>query len=461
MKDKISRREVALFRLAVLGDLIHAKLRRGARLRALKKKATEVWLFPDGKSGLIRAKTIESWLTAYRQGGIGGLMPRERKDKGLCKAIPARLQDLILAMKREDRGRSVPMILRELAGAGQMRPEQFSASSVARLLRSHGLSGPRLELETQARYRFVAATCNDLWQGDACHGPKLFDKASGRDLRVKIFGLLDDKSRLVTYLRAGFHERPEDFLRVLLEAVQRRGIPRAVLLDNHGSFTGSDTRIACAQLGIRLVFARPYDGPGKGKIERFWRTLRAHVLDRLDMREVTTLDDLNVRLMTWVASEYNQRPHAGISARTPLSVFEEDAGELRFVDDPAELESAFEASLERLVKNDATCSFRGRIYEVPPHLRRRKVMVHYKLLRPEVVWIEEGGVQVLLREVDAVANAKRSRKRAQPRPRSPAPRTGLNAIEDLLRRKLHPRGENDKDNDKGDTREEGSSCARS
>ena len=454
MNDDKRKKEVALFRLAVLGDLIHAELRRGAQRRALGKKAKEVWLCPDGKSRRISAKTIESWLSAYRKHGIDGLVPRERKDKGVCKAIPQHLQDLIVDMKREDTGRSVRLILSELCGSGLIRPDQFSASSVGRLLKSRGLTGPKLELETPTRYRFVAATCNDLWQGDACHGPKLFDKASGRELRVKIFGLLDDKSRLVTYLRAGFHERQEDFLRVLLEAIVRRGIPRAVLLDNHGSFSGSDARIACAQLGIRLVFARPYDGASKGKIERFWRTLRAHVLNRLDMTKVTTLDDLNVRLMTWVTSEYNQRPHAGTSGRTPLSVFEEDADQVRRVEDSGDLESAFDASFERTVKNDATCSFRGRVFEVPPHLRRSRIKLHYKLLRPDIVWIEDGGTQVPLREVDPVANAKRSRKQAPGKSESPERRTGLNAVEDLLARRLRPRN----DNNDG---EEGSACAQS
>jgi len=455
MNDDKRKNEVALFRLAVLGDLIHAELRRGAQRRALETKAKEVWLCPGGKSRRISAKTIESWLSAYRKHGFDGLVPRERKDKGSCKAIPQHLQDLIVDMKREDPGRSVPVILSELRGSGLIRPDQFSASSVGRLLKSRGHAGPKLELETPVRLRFVAANCNELWQGDACHGPKLFDKASGRELRVKIFGLLDDKSRLVTYLRAGFHERQEDFLRVLLEAIVRRGIPRAVLLDNHGSFSGSDTRIACAQLGIRLVFARPYDGASKGKIERFWRTLRAHVLNRLDLTKVTTIDDLNVRLMTWVTSEYNQRPHAGISGRTPLSVFEEDADQVRRVEDySGDLESAFDASLERTVKNDATCSFRGSIYEVPPHLRRSRIKLHYKLLRPDIVWIEDGSTQVPLREVDPVANAKRSRKRVPGRPESPAPRTGLNAVEAMLARRLRPRN----DNNDG---EEGSACAQS
>ena len=76
-------------------------------------------------------------------------------------------------------------------------------------------------------------------------------------------------------MRADFHETQTEFLMVLLGAVLRRGIPRAILLDNHGSFTGSDVTVAAAKLGVRLVFARPHDGPSKGKIERWWRTRRA------------------------------------------------------------------------------------------------------------------------------------------------------------------------------------------
>lgn len=453
------KKEIALFRFAVLGDLVHAQLRRGDLRRALEKKSRELWLCPDGQSRRISAKTIQAWIYAYRKHGFEGLAPQGRKDKGASKAIPEKLQPLILDMKREDPGRSVPVIMRELRGAGLMSERQFSASALARFLKAHGLSGPKTELETPARLRFVAATCGELWQGDACHGPKLFDPDSGRDVRVKIFGLLDDKSRLVAYLRAGFHERQEDFLRVLLEAVRRRGIPRAILLDNHGSFTGGDVRVACAQLGIRLVFAKPYDGPSKGKIERYWRTLRAHVLDRLDMRKISTLDDLNVRLMTWVASDYNQRPHSGLSGRTPLSVFEEDAEHIRYIEDASRLESAFCGTAKRQAKNDSTCTLHGKTYEVPPHLRHREVTLHYKLLRPDIVWIEDGGTQVPLREVDPVANARRRRKPAPPRADTPRPRTSLNSVEDLLGRMLRPNGGHDNNN--GNDNEEEGSCVPS
>jgi hypothetical protein len=250
-------------------------------------------------------------------------------------------------------------------------------------------------------------------------------------------------------------------LRVLFEAVRRRGVPKSLLLDNHGSFTGADARVTCARLGTRLVYARPYDGASKGKIERFWRTLRGHVLDRLAPDAVQTLDDLNLRLMSWVNGEYNVRPHSGLSGRTPLEVFEEEADDIRFVSDHAELEASFVAHVERAVRNDSTCTVGGRVIEVPPHLRGRRVTLYYQVLRPELLWLEDGGTRVPVREVDAVANSRRHRiSKSEP---APAPKeTGLNAVEGTLNRLLHP----DAPSSTGDRlkldddREGGAACVR-
>ena len=158
-------------------------------------------------------------------------------------------------------------------------------------------------------------------------------------------------------------------------------------------------------------------------------------------------------------AEYNQRPHAAHSGLPPLSIFEEDADQIRFVADPTELESSFETSLERLVRSDSTCTFRGKTYEVPPHLRRHRIKLHYKLLRPDSLWIEDGGTRVPLREVDPVANFRRSRDRSPAKTESVKPRTGLNAVEDLLGRTLRPHASGNGHDDRD--QEEGSSCAQS
>jgi transposase InsO family protein len=432
-----SRAEMeALFRHGVLGELVSRALKRGELKHGLVVRAAKVWTDPLGRRRTFSPKTLEEWFYRYRKHGFEGLMPRARRDRGRCRVLSDAQQALILDMKREDPGRSARLIQRELELAGVLGKRDVSVSAIQRLLKRAGLTGPRLECPRRARYRWQASQCGELWQGDALHGPKLFDPNRGQRVRVKIFALLDDRSRLVPFLRAGFHETQSAFLTVLLGAVMRRGLPSTVLLDNHKSFTGSDVQLAAAKLNIRLTYARPYDGPAKGKIERFWRTVRGHVLDRLDRKNVDTLDDLNLRLWAWVEGEYNQRPHASLGGKTPRHVWEEDAEAIRWVEDPARLESAVLATLERRVRHDATCQVRGRTYEVPPALRGAKVKIGYSVLHPDRLWVEDAGTRVPLRIVDPEGNARRRRTRAPAPPAAVAPETGLNAVEAFLNKMI-------------------------
>lgn len=442
--DDDRRKKEALFRYSVLGSLLSRPLRRGELRRGLRELSAKVWEGPDGQPRRIAHKTLEEWLYRYRQEGFDGLLPRTRSDRGKLKALSPEVAHLIVALKREDPGRSAPLILQELTQAGRVRRGQVSVATIQRLLRREGLSGPRRELDRPARYRWQAAAAGQLWQADCLHGPKLFDPSAGRPVRVKVFGLLDDKSRLVPYARGDFPETQAAFLRVFASAILRRGIPSALLVDNHKSFTGSDVQLCCARLNVRLVITRPYDGPSKGKIERWWRTLRARFIDRLDLGKVEILDDFNLRLSAYVAGDYNQHPHASLAGRTPLQVFEEDAEEIRFVDDPADIEAAFVATIERVVRMDSTCQVHGRTIEVPTHLRGRKVQLHYSLLAPGQLWFQDGSTRVPLREVDSEANASRPRtgkKESSP----PAEPTGLNPVEALLRRLTRPLERRDDD----------------
>ena len=280
--------------------------------------------------------------------------------------------------------------------------------------------------------------CGELWQGDALHGLALVNPATGRQQRAIIFGLIDDRSRVVPYLEAGFGETGHRFLGVLYNAIARRGIPRALLLDNHASFTGYDLRVLCATLNARLLFCRPGDGPGKGKIERFWRTLRENILDRIDTKQVTTLDELNARLWTYVEGEYHRRGHSSLSGQTPLQVWEAGAGDVRWVSDPAGLETAFHAHIERKARNDSTILWRGVSYEVPPYLRGRTIRLRYSLLEPGRISVLDGSAEIPLRPVNAIANAHRSRGGAPTTPPATKPSTGLNAPDLMLDRFLRP-----------------------
>lgn len=431
------RNQEALFRHAILGELLSRNLRRGELRPMLERLAEETYQDQHGRPRRAARKTLEEWLYKYRNGGFEALKPRPRSDRGLSRSLAEDLQQLILDMKREDPGRSAHVMVRELELAGRIGPRQVSVSSIQRLLRNRGLSIPRMELDHAARYRWEASMCGELWQADALHGPMLMNPATGRTQRVIVFGLLDDRSRLIPYVEAGFGETEQRFLTVLYHAIARRGVVRKLLLDNHASFTGYDLRLLCARLGIHLVHSRPGDAPSKGKIERAWRTLRGQLIRRLDLERVTSLDELNLRLWTWVETEYHHQPHSSLSGRTPLEVWESDADEIRWVADHSQLEQAFYGEAERFARNDSTVQWRGVCYEVPPHLRRQKVRLRYALLDSKRVSLIDAGVEIPLRRVDPVANAHRSRAVSPPAPApgdAPPPRTGLNAAELILAR---------------------------
>src|SRR5438876_2153022 len=440
------RNQEALFRHAILGDVLSRNPRRGQLRPALKQLAQQTYQDHHGRSRHVAYKTLEEWYYKYRNGGFDALRPRPRKDRNRSRVLAEDLQQLVLDMKREDPGRSAHVILRELELAGKIKARQASVSSVQRLLHRHGLSVPRMEWDHTARYRWEAAMCGELWQADALHGPMLMNPATGRNQRVIVFGLIDDRSRLIPYLEGGFGETEQRFLAVLYQAMARRGIVRKLLLDNHASFSGYDLRLLCARLGIHLVHSRPGDAPSKGKIERIWRTLRAQLIDRLDLERVTTLDEFNLRLWTWVETEYHHQPHSSLSGRTPLEVWESDSDKIRWVEDHGQLEQSFYGEVERLVRNDSTVQWRGVSYEVPPYLRRQRVRLRYALLDSTRVCVLDGGAEIPLRPVQPVDNAHRSRATAPTiAADSHALKPGLNAAELILARAagIDPQGGGD------------------
>jgi putative transposase len=440
------RTKEALFRHAVLGDVLSRTLKHGELASLLAELSEKTFEDHRGRPRRMAVSTLQEWLYKHRHDGFEGLKPVPRSDAGNSRKLSPEQEQLVLDLKREDPGRSAPLILRELELAGRIHRGYISVYPIQRLLRRNGLSGPRMELDVPARFRWQASTCGELWQADALHGPMLFNPDSGRPQRAIIFGLLDDRSRIVPYLEAGFGETEHRFITVLHDAIARKGIPRKLLLDNHASFSGHDLRLLCAKLDIHLVHSRPGDGPTKGKIERFWRSLRGHVVDRLNLKEVTTIDEFNLRLWSYVESEYHCCPHSSLSGKTPMQVWEEDSGDVRRVSEHSVFEQVFFGEAERWARNDSTVQWRGAFYEVPPYLRRRKVRFRYSLLDLNRISLMDGNVEIPLRAVNPVANAHRSRDVANNTAPIDKPTTGLNAPDLMLENMIRPKtkeGEND------------------
>ena len=82
-------------------------------------------------------------------------------------------------------------------------------------------------------------------------------------------------------------ENVQAFLPVFSNALIRRGIPQRLYVDNGANYRSRQLALVCAKLGIALIHARPHHPAGKGKIERWFRTVRAAWLAHLDAQ----LDD--------------------------------------------------------------------------------------------------------------------------------------------------------------------------
>ena len=117
---------------------------------------------------------------------------------------------------------------------------------------------------------------------------------------------IDDATRVIPFAAFAHSENTTTFLPVFKQAIARRGLPARLFVDNGANFRSQQLALVCAKLSIALIHARPYQPAGKGKIERWFRTLRAAWLSRLDDEATASLEALNRSLWSWVEGEYHQ-----------------------------------------------------------------------------------------------------------------------------------------------------------
>jgi transposase InsO family protein len=413
MDEKLTPKDhaeaIALFRSQVVGALCRRDLSRGDLRDALRELAQQRFR-PPGRPATrtFSVATLERWYYAYRRGGLKALGPRRRSDRGRARRLPAALRQLVCDIRREHPSASVSLILRTLVLDGRLAKDAVSPATLRRLFAEHGLD--RVPLRDGAgahtRLRWQAESPNALWHGDVCHGPSLTVGGTTRPLRIH--ALLDDASRFVVALEAHHSEREVDMLGLLCRAVRRVGLPDAFYLDNGSTYSGVALRIACERLGVTLLHAAPYDAEARGKMERFWRTLREGCLDHVG--SPTSLHDINVRLWAWLDQHYHVAPHAGLYGRAPSAVWADAGGVGRAVDED-QLRDALTVRQRRRVRRDSTVSQDGIDWELDQgFLAGRVVTVARCLLDPaEPPWVEHEQKRLPLHVVDPVGNSRRRR----------------------------------------------------
>jgi hypothetical protein len=271
-------------------------------------------------------------------------------------------------------------------------------------LARHGLNRkPTGSASSKDRRRFSFEKAGELWMSDVMHGPRV-GTAGGRKRKAYFIALLDDATRVVPFAAFALSENTAAFLPVLEQAMRRRGLPKRLYVDNGSAFRSKHLALVCAKLGVTLIHARPYQPAGKGKIERFFRTVRMRFLPTLQAEDHRSLEALNRKVWGWVEGEYHHTPHRGLGGETPLDRWAGHSDDVQLAgDDVGEL---FLFEQKRKVAKDRTVSLEGVLYEVDAILVGETVALRYDPARKDrsiQVWHEKQRVQIA-KPVDSYAN---------------------------------------------------------
>jgi len=371
---------------------------------ALRQAARQPW--PDENGDYYAARTIEDWWYAYKKGGFNALVPAPRSDQGTHRVLDAATATWVLEQVTQNPTVPLKVLYAHWRQSQRALP---SISVLYRYLRRQGLDHKSLRagrLETGPTKAFEAPHVNDLWMVDFSPGPVL--SVDGQALPTHLCVLVDDHSRLIPFAAYYPQADTEAFHHAFKEAILRRGLPRKLYTDQGQPFVSTHSHLVCAQLGVRLLHAKPYHAWSKGKCERLIQTIQQgfETTLRLAGQAAHSLEELNRKLSAWIQTVYHQRPHSA-TGQSPEARYQQAAATLRHWNPVDEIEPLFYLRLERTVRKNGTVRLDGQLYEVPLSLRALKIQLRldpWRRARIEV-WYQ-GKLMGLARKAPLHLNAE-------------------------------------------------------
>ena len=450
----------AQLRFAIVGPLLAAPPAPGALTAALTALADQQWRHPiTGAPTRFAFSTIERWLyqaKRERADPVGVLRRRVRKDRGRRRAISDRLTSVLRAQYAEHPSWSAQLHADNVAVRVDQDPSlgpRPSYSTVRRVLRTHGLVrrrrwGPRgapgaARAEARFEHREVrsyeAEYVHGLWHLDFHHGSRPVLRADGTRVTPLLLGVLDDRSRLCCHAQWYVAETAETLVHGLAQAFQKRGLPRAALMDNGAPMLAAETREGLLRLGVHQATTLPYSPYQNAKQEVFWAQAEGRLLAMLEGVDELALPLLNEATQAWVEMEYHRAVHAE-TGQTPLARFLAGPSVGRPCPSSSVLRDAFRRDVPRTQRrSDGTISLDGHRFEIPDRYRQlTRVTVRYASWDlGHVTLVDEptGAALSPLYPLDRAKNADGRRRPRQPialdaAPAEPAP----SGIAPLLRK---------------------------
>ena len=426
----------ARFRFSVIGSLLSAPLARGELKAAIQSLAEKIWTHPvNGRDVQYAATTIERWYYKARNeqdDPVRVLQRAVRKDSGKV-SLGSQLAEHLRAQYRDHSHWSYQLHYDNLASAVKADPSLAplcSYSTVKRFMQTRGMVRKRRQPkgrpgeERAARRRenreirsYESEYTGSLWHLDFHHGSLKVITGQGQWQRPIVLGILDDHSRLCCHLQWYLSETAEDLVHGFSQALQKRGLPRALLTDNGAAMVSDEFTEGLLSLGIVHEKTLPYSPYQNGKQERLWATMEGRLMEMLDGVELT-LDFLNEATQAWTEIEYNRAVHRELSM-SPVERFSKAPDVLRASPSSQAIREAFRLQTTRAQRQgDGTISLDGVRFEIPARFRHfRHVVLRYArwdLGRIDLVDPRSGTILAPIYPLDRAANADGRRSAIEP-----------------------------------------------
>ena len=280
-------------------------------------------------------RTARRWVADFRTYGLAGLIRQERSDQGKRRGLPTDLPTLIEGLALQKPKRSIAALHRKAVQIAQEQgwplPSYDQVYAIIKALDPRLLT---LAHEGSAAYRdafdlvyrFEADAPNVIWQADHSLLPIWLLDERGQPARPWLTIILDDFSRGIPGYFLGFaNPTALQTALTLHQAIWRKDDPRwrlcgipSVFYADHGSdFTSRHLEQVAVDLKIELVFSQVGVPRGRGKIERFFRSVEQVFLPEqpgfapegtTGMLPSLSLPTFETRFRDWLLDSYHQRP---------------------------------------------------------------------------------------------------------------------------------------------------------
>ncbi len=397
------KRVSSYLKMRVLGAIESAP--GNTNVARIRHVSEQVFLDEDGQRFQFTWRTIQTWYSRYKKDGITTMKPRPRSDKGKTrKTTPEEVLEAIEQVRGSFRGpHNVTAVYRACIEQGLLQRERIAPNTFRRVVNAHELLKPDPEVKNKRRLAFAKAHANELWQGDTMVGPYV-QHGAGK-VQAKLIAFIDDASRVCCHGQFYAADNTELLLEAFKSALYKRGLCECLYVDNGSNYSSLEMSQVCERIGAILCHTPVRDGAAKGKIERFFRTVREGFLTRnLDL---SSLESLNRAFTAWVEDEYHQREHSSLGMK-PIDRFGLDLGRIRFLPPGDVSDELFFVEHSRKVLADNTFSLKNTRFEAPRDLRNRKIQVRFDRLKFDRAIVYFKGERMgEARPVDFIANDRK------------------------------------------------------